>query len=81
MQFLVDTVRTFPLKSIDIGIYIYGPDTVPGNQEVILTGAAVELPYGHIKDAVARDVVFQVVNGGWRKKCVIYGPGNAKWVV
>jgi hypothetical protein len=82
-RFLVDTVRTFPLKSIDVGIYIYGPDAVTGNQEVILTGAAVDLPYGLVKDAVAkdavaRDVVFQVFNGDWRKKRVIYGPGNAK---
>jgi hypothetical protein len=77
MLLIVDTARAFPLKTLEVGIVVHGPDTSDDTQEVIFTGDTVELLNGLVNDAQERGVAFQVFNEGWEKKCVIYGPGNA----
>ena len=78
MQLIVDTARKFPLKTLDAAITIYGPDACTDNEDVIFTGAAVELLKSLVDSSMEKGLAFKVFNGGLGKKCVLFGPGNSR---
>jgi hypothetical protein len=78
MQLIVDTARGFSLESLKVGICTSGPDIIDGSEETSLTGAAVSLLKGLVRELLEKENVFQVYHGNHQKrpKYVLFGRGG-----